>query len=92
MGGTMVAIIEGVAVGTAVLMIFHFLVAIYARSVRREALEKEFDEGGQPGDRDAFIAAGMKDYAHSWRRRALFLIYLIPVVAVLFIIFVVNRS
>lgn len=88
----MVAIFEGIAVGTIVLVVFHILVSIYARSLRREALEKAFDAGEGEGERDAFIEAGMQAYARSWLPKALYLIYLIPVVAVLFIVFVVNKS
>jgi hypothetical protein len=88
----MAAIFEGIAIGTIVLVVFHILVSIYARSLRREALEEQFDAGDGTGDRETFIQAGMNAYAGSWLPKALYLIYLIPVVAVLFIIFVVNTS
>ena len=88
----MVAMFEGVLVGTIVLIVFHFLVALWARSVRREALEKEFAASPAAVDRDAFIAAGMRAYRKSLRYRLLFVIYLIPVAAIVVITTVVNNS
>ncbi len=68
----------------------YLLVSIYSRSVRREKLEKKFDAGGIEGDRDAYIEAGMQAYEHGLRRRLLWLVYIIPTVAVGVTIYFVN--
>jgi uncharacterized protein involved in cysteine biosynthesis len=86
----MVAILEGLVLGFVLLSMVYALVSVYSRSVRREELEKEFDAGGVDGDREAFIAAGMQDYAHSLRRRLVILVYVVPALAVAAIIYLVN--
>lgn len=72
------------------LTLIYFLVSIYSRSVRREKLEKEWDEAQSPGDRDAFIAAGMEAYRHSLRRRLIWLVYIIPTAVVLALLYLLN--
>lgn len=68
----------------------YLLISIYSRSVRREKLEKEWDEDIQEGDRDAFIAAGMKDYEGSLRKKLILLVFVIPVCVVAGLFYVVN--
>lgn len=73
----------------------YFLVSIYSRSVRREKLEKEWDtdparEGAPEADRTAFIAAGMEAYRRGLKRRLLWLIYIVPMIVFVTIIYNVN--
>ncbi len=72
------------------LTIVYWLVSIYSRSVRRETLEKRFDAGGVEGDRDAYIEAGMADYERGLRKRLIWLVYIIPMVAMGLTIYFVN--
>lgn len=75
-----------------VLPLVHWIVAVYARSVRREALERDFDDGGEAGTREEFIARGMADYEHSLKKKILVLVYILPVLAVVAIAWAVNRN
>jgi Ca2+/Na+ antiporter len=86
----MIGIIRLVVFGFIALSVVYLLVTLYARSVRREALEKEFDAGGIDGSRDAFIEAGMSDYKQSLRRKLLLLVYVVPMVVVGLTIYFVN--
>jgi hypothetical protein len=86
----MIAIIRLAVVGFIILTLVYFVVGIYSRSVRREWLEKKFDAGGIEGDRDAYIEAGMQTYEHGLRRRLLWLVYIIPTLAVGVTIYFVN--
>ncbi len=72
------------------LTVVYFLVSIYSRSVRREKLEKRWLSEGLEGDRDAWIEAGMKAYDKGLKKRLLWLIYIVPVVAFWVIIYAVN--
>ena len=72
------------------LTIVYWLVSIYSRSVRRETLEKRFDAGGVEGDRDAYIEAGMESYEKGLRKRLIWLVYIIPMVAMALTIYLVN--
>ncbi len=86
MGG----IIRLVVFGFLALSVVYLIVTVYARSVRREELEKEFDAGGIEGSRDAFIDDGMTRYRHSLRRKLLLGVYIVPMVVVGVIIYLVN--
>lgn len=79
------------------LTVAYVLTGIYARSVRREALEKEWDsdparEGAARDERDAFIAAGIEAYRHGLKRRMLWLIYILPTIGFVATIYFVNWS
>lgn len=74
------------------LPLVHWIVALWARSVRREALERDFDDGGEPGTREEFIAAGMAAYEHSLRKKILVLVYILPILAVVMIAWAVNSN
>jgi hypothetical protein len=77
------------------LTVVYVLVSIYSKSVRREKLEKEWDtdparEGAPQADRTAFIEDGMDAYRHGLKRRLLWLIYIIPMIAFVTTIYFVN--
>lgn len=72
------------------LTIAYFFAVIYARSVRREALEKHWAAKGLEGDRDAFVERGMLAWDKGLKRRLLWLIYILPMVAFTAIFFYVN--
>ncbi len=77
------------------LTVIYVLVSIYSRSVRREKLEKRWDtdpahEGATGSARDAFIQDGMDHYEHGLRKRLIWLVYVIPMVAVAVIVYFVN--
>lgn len=86
----MIALLRLLLFGFIGLSVIYLLVRIYARSLRREALEKEFDQGGQPGLRQEFIDRGLAVYERSLRRRLLWLVYIIPMVLMAVTIYLVN--
>lgn len=86
----MIGILRLVIFGFLALSVIYLLVTLYARSVRREMLEKAFDAGGIEGSREAFIEAGMKDYQGSLRRKLLLLVYVVPMAVVGLTIYFVN--
>ena len=71
---------------------FYLMIAAYARSIRREHLESAFAGQGGTGDRDAFIAAGMAEYRRSLRHRLLWLVYILPILAVVTTAYMVNHG
>lgn len=70
--------------------VIYFLVGIYWRSLRREALEKRFDAGGIEGDRDAYIEQGMIEYEKGLKKRLLWLIYILPTIAFVAVVYILN--
>lgn len=86
----MIGLIRLAVFGFIGLSVIYFLVRIYARSLRREALEKEYDAGGIPGTRQDHIDAGLKRYERSLRKRLLWLVYIIPMVLMVVTIYLVN--
>ena len=72
------------------LTVVYVLTSIYSRSVRRERLEKRWVAEGLVGDRDAWIETGMKAYEKGLKRRLLWLIYILPMLAFAAIVYFVN--
>ena len=85
----MLQLLIGGFIGVTVL---YGLLSVYYRSIHREKLENEFDAGAIAGLREDFVRQGMMEYDHSLRKRALRLIYVIPVVLIVVIAYVVNHS
>jgi len=79
-------------VGFLVLSVVYLLVSWYSRSVRREWLEKRFDEGDITGERDTYVALGMLEYQQGLRRKLLILVYVIPTIVIVGIVYILNFS
>jgi Ca2+/Na+ antiporter len=77
-------------VAFVVLTVIYVSISLYSRAVRREKLEREWDEEIREGDREAFVKEGLADYDGSLRRRLILAVYIIPVAIVGTIIYLVN--
>lgn len=77
-------------VAFVLLTVVYLLVSVYSKSVRRERLEKRFDAGGVPGDRDAYIEQGMAAYRKGLRKRLILLVYIIPILTTVVTVYFVN--
>ncbi|MBL4918315.1 hypothetical protein [Szabonella alba] len=86
----MVAMVRLAIIGFVVMTVLYVLLSIYARSLRREELEKEWDAAQGPGERDAYIEAGMTAYQGGLRRKLLWLVYIIPTLVFLVLLYVLN--
>ncbi len=90
----MIVMIEVMIAGFVVLTVIYLLLGAYSRSVRREKLEKEFDadqpQGGTAGARDAYVEQGMTAYENGLRRKLLVLVYILPAIAAVVIVYFVN--
>lgn len=86
----MIGFLRLVVFGFLALSVIYLALSFYSRSVRRGKLAREWDEEGMEGDRDAFIAQGMRDYDRSLRPKLLLGVYVIPVVLIGTIIYVIN--
>ncbi len=86
----MIALFRLLLVGLIVLTVIYWALLVYARSVRRVRLEKEYDEGSVDGDvrghRDDYIAQGMAAYERGLKRKLLWLVYILPVAAVVVLV------
>lgn len=76
--------------GALILGVLYLLVSLYARSLRREALEDEWNNAGQPGTRQDYVQSGLTEYNQSLRRKALLLIFIVPPVLVGVLAYVIN--
>ncbi len=74
------------------LTIIYVSVSLYSRSMRKEKLGRQWDEDIRDGDRAAYIAAGLKEYDTSLRRRLILGVYIVPVAVVGLIIYLVNYN
>ncbi|MDW4550937.1 hypothetical protein R5H32_16370 [Defluviimonas sp. D31] len=90
----MIAFLRLAVFGFIAMTVMYVLLSIYSRSVERERLEKEWDgehDGGESPARDAYIEAGMKEYEKSLRRKLIWLVYVIPTLAVVLLIYLTNH-
>jgi hypothetical protein len=90
----MIALLRLLVFGLIGLTVVYFMVSIYSRSVRREKLEDRWQEdhpdGGDPAARDAYIEAGMREYETGLRKKLIWLVYIIPMCALVVTIYLVN--
>jgi len=96
----MIIFLQVVALWFVLTTVVYLLVALYSRSVRRERLEKEFDASFPPAsgpesgdviaDRDTYIAEGMAEYERGLRRRLIGLVYVLPAVVFVAVVYGVN--
>ncbi len=74
----------------------YWVLLIYSRSLRREALEKEWDanppEDANAEDRAGFIAQGMAAYEGSLRRKLLWGVIVLPFIAIGLLLYLVNYA
>ncbi len=78
------------ALGFLLLSVVYLLAAFYMRMATRARLEREWDAGGQPGTRDAYVEEGMQVYYRSTRRKLLVGIYVVPFLIVVTMVYVTN--
>lgn len=91
----MLALIRLAVFGLIALTILFWLVRIYARSLRREALEEDWDgsaelQAGQT--REDFVEAGLRDYEKSLLRKLIWLVYILPIALVALIVYLMNYT
>jgi len=77
-------------VGFLVLSVVYFIVRIYLRSVHREELEKDWEQAGRPGERHDYVEKGLQEYEGSLQRKLILLVYVVPAVLVLALIYITN--
>lgn len=73
-----------------VLTVIYVSLSLYSRSVRKDKLEEEWFQEGRPGNRDAFVKAGLEEYNNSLRKKLLLGVYVIPFSLIIIIIYVQN--
>jgi len=78
------------------LSVVYIAVSIFVRSLRREALEKEWDrdhsEEEDENARESFVDQGMADFNKGLRPRLLLLIYVIPAVFIVGVLILTNTN
>lgn len=75
--------------------VLYVIISLYSRSVRRERLENEADEKIDAGElaqsgREGFIESGMRAYESSLRRKLIALVFAVPIIVVVAMIYVTN--
>ena len=86
----MIALVRLVVIGFIVLTVIYVSLSLYSRSVRKAKLAEWWEEEGKPGEREAYVDAGLKDYEGSLRRKLIWGVYVVPIIAVAAIIYFTN--
>ena len=82
--------------GFLALSVVYLSISVYSRSVRREKLEKGWAQDN-PGStdmaaRDAYVAEGIVAYNASFRPKLIGLVYIVPTVVVIAIVYITNAN
>lgn len=88
-------LIRLIVFGFLFLSVIYVSISLYSRSVRRERLEKRWDEehpDADNGGREAYIDEGMAAYQRGFRRKLILLVYIVPMVAVAVILYLTNAN
>ncbi len=86
----MLALGRLIVVGFVVLTVIYVCLSYYSRAVRKDKLRRKWDEDIRQGDREAYIARGLKLYQKSLRRKLLWGVYVVPIVTIAIVIYLVN--
>ena len=86
----MLALARLLVFGFLALSVIYVCLSLYSRSVRRGKLDKEWDDEGMTGDKDAYMLEGMRDYDGSLRRKLILGVYVVPICVIGFIIYATN--
>ena len=76
--------------GFLVLVVIYICLSFYSRGMRRDKLEREWDEGGIAEDRDLFVRKGLEDYDGSLRRKLIIGVFVVPILFIGTLIYVTN--
>ncbi|MDO6591043.1 hypothetical protein DS901_15960 [Loktanella sp. D2R18] len=90
------AFVRLIVFGLFAMTVLYWMIAIYSRSVRRERLEKEYI-AENPGNidqdaHDAYVEAGMTAYNNSLRPKLIGLVYVVPTIVIITIVYVMNAN
>ena len=88
----MLALARLLIFGFLALSVVYICLSLYSRSVRRAKLETWWEEEGRPGERDAYIEEGLKEYDGSLRRKLILGVYVVPMVLIVLIVYLTNFS
>lgn len=86
----MIALMRLLIFGGIALAALYLGLSWYFRAAHRKRMERDWDATGRPGNRAAYIAEGMAQYHRSLRRKLLWLVVVLPVMAVALIIWITN--
>ncbi|PVA09646.1 hypothetical protein DC366_13250 [Pelagivirga sediminicola] len=86
----MLALLKLIVIGGVVLTVIYVVLSIWSRRVRRGELEAEWLIAGRPGDEEAFVAGGLKEYDSSLRRKLILGVYVVPVSVIAIIVYFTN--
>jgi len=86
----MVALARLLIFGGIALGLLYIGLSWYFRASHRAKMERDWEAAGRPGNRAAYVEAGMAQYERSLRRKLLWLVFILPVSAVILIIWFTN--
>lgn len=86
----MIALLRLAVFGFIAMTIMYVLLSIYSRSTQREELEKAWDAAQGPGEREEYIAQGMAAYEKGLRKKLIWLVYILPTLAVIAAVYFLN--
>lgn len=86
----MLALLKLIVIGGVVLTVIYIALSLWSRRVRRGKLRREWQDTGRPGDEEAYVEAGLKEYDASVRRKLILGVYIIPIIVIGVITYLTN--
>lgn len=84
------ALLKLILIGGAVLTVIYVALSLWSRRVRRGKLRRDWHDAGRPGDEEGYVAAGLKEYDGSVRRKLILGVYIIPILVIGTITYLTN--
>ena len=76
----------------AFLTVVFFCLKFYARAARREKLEKQWQEKGQPGEQSAYVQKGMDSFEPLLHRNLIIWVYAAPITIAVVTVYITNMG
>ena len=77
-------------IGMVALSVVYISLWLYARAAQREKLQKLYETGDHTQTRADFVQDGLAAYEKSWRKKALLLVFIVPIGTVVTLVYVQN--
>lgn len=86
----MFGLLQFLLVAFVLLSAVYVVVSIWSRRTRRAKLIAAWHEDGRPGTQEDYVDTGLEDYDSSFRRKLILLVYIVPALVVITILYLTN--
>lgn len=82
--------IRGFIIAILGLAFIYVCLALYSRAVRKDKLERWYEDSDKSVDLDTYVAQGLSDYHQSFRKKLLLLVFIVPIAGIVIAVYMQN--